>query len=96
MQKYCKWYNVDEETSLDTIRKLIGHHVVMAQEELKRLNADTTGWAMQDFLDQVQTSTQFPSVPLGVLEEMAQVRMDKSRQAWAEAREQMSRRKIMV
>jgi ribosomal protein S2 len=93
VNQYCQWYNLDpKKTELSTLQKIVGQHIVMSQNEIKRLNKDTKGWSMQDFLDHVKTSTQFPGVPSGVLEEMAQTQLTQSRQAWAEARKTMDRR----
>lgn len=97
MNKYCEWYSVntdklDPKTLQETVRKLVSQHIVLAQNEIKRLNINTQGWSMQQTLDHVKTSTQFPGVPKGVMEDLAKERMTKSRQAWAEAKEQVAQR----
>jgi hypothetical protein len=97
IDRYCDWYKLKKEsTPPGAVKKIVANHIASAQSEIKRLSADTKGWSMQDFLERVETSTQFPGVPVAVLEEMAQVRMAESRQAWAEAREKMDRRSFMM
>ena len=92
-QKYCSFYNLDpKRTRTDTIVKIVAQHIMMGQGELKRLTANTKGWSMQEILDQVKTSTRFPNVPAGVMEEMAQVQMTKTRNAYAEAKHKMDAR----
>jgi hypothetical protein len=83
-------------TSLDVFQKIAVRHVTLAEQELQRLKQDTSGWTMQQFLEHVQSSTQFPGLPLGVLEEMAQSRIAESRAAWSNAREKMSRRRFVM
>jgi hypothetical protein len=93
INKYCQWYNLDPKaTELDTITKIVAQHILMSQNEITRLNVDTTGWSMQNFLDHVKTSTQFPGEASGVMEELAQTQMRQSRSAWAEARSTMDKR----
>ena len=93
--KYCKWYGLDqEETELTTLKKMAAQHIKLAQDEIARLRSDTTGWTMQDYLDRLKTNTQFPGMPEAVLQEMAQVQLAKSREAWAESREKVKLRDI--
>jgi ribosomal protein S2 len=94
-EKYCKWYGLDHQTTeAETLQKIVAQHIVLAQDEIQKLRADTTGWSMQDFLDSIKTSTQFPGVPDAVLQEMAQVQLSKSRETWAESREKVRLRDI--
>jgi ribosomal protein S2 len=94
-EKYCKLYGLDQsKTEMDTLLKMAAQHIIMAQNEIMRLRKDTTGWSMQDFLDHVKTSTQFPGTPESVLQEMAQVQLETSREAWAESREKVKLRDI--
>jgi ribosomal protein S2 len=96
ISKYCEWYGLDKTTtSLGIIAKIVANHVVMAQDEIKRLNADTTGWSMQNFLDQIKTSTRFPGIPDLRLEEMAKIRMRKSREAYYEEKEKPIQRRAL-
>jgi ribosomal protein S2 len=93
IEKYSRMYELDpERADLLSVSKIVGHHVVAAQNELQRLHADTTGWTMGGFLHQVQTSSQFPQIPRGALEEIAKVQMTNARHAWAEARENVDLR----
>lgn len=93
IKKYKDWYNLDPENlNKNILRKLALQHIVMGQNEIKRLYADTTGWSMQEFLDQVKTSTQFPGTPTTVLEDMARIQMTKARHVWAEARDKVDQR----
>jgi ribosomal protein S2 len=91
--KYCEWYGLDPAmVNNDTITKLVSQHIIMAQNELKRLAADTTGWSMQDYLDHTKTSGNMPGVPEHVLEEQARKKLSESRTAWAMARHMMDSR----
>ena len=93
VEQYCRLYGLQaKNTPHDTVVKIVAQHIMMAQSEIKRLTADTKSWSMQQILDQVKTSTQFPGVPAGVLEEIALQRMTESRQAYAEAREKVTLR----
>ena len=93
VEQYCRLYGLGTTTTpLDTVVKIVAQHITMAQSEIKRLIADTKSWSMQQILDQVKTSTQFPGVPAGVLEEIALQRMTESRRAYAEAREKVTLR----
>ena len=93
VEQYCRLYGLRKETTPhDTVIKIVAQHIMMAQSEIKRLTADTKSWSMQQILDQVKTSTQFPGIPEGVLEEIALQRMADSRRAYAEAREKVTLR----
>jgi len=92
-QKYCSFYSLNPERTLTTtVVKIVAQHIMMGQGELKRLTANVNGWSMQEILDQVKTSTRFPNVPAGVMEEMAQVQMTKTRNAYAEAKHKIEAR----
>lgn len=94
IEKYCEWYGLDPQTTdLGTITQVVANHIVLAQNEIKRLNKDTTGWSMQEFLDHVKTSTKFPGLPDTQLEEMATLRMRLSRETYYEEKEKPAQRR---
>ena len=96
VEKYCRWYRFELDTvSLELIKKIISNHILLGQRELHRLDADTTGWSMEDFLAQVKTSTEMPGIPIGALENLALDQLTASRHAWAEARDEARSRALM-
>ena len=96
LDKYYRWYKLDRKTTeLDAVINIVANQIILAQNEIKRLNPDTTGWRMQDFLDHVKTSTVFPGIPDVVLEKMAYKRIKKTRQVYAMSREKVERRRLL-
>jgi ribosomal protein S2 len=94
IEKYCEWYGLDQgKTSEVAITKIAANHIVMAQNEIKRLNQDTTGWSMQDFLDHVKMASRFIGLPEGKLQEMAATRMRISREVYYEEQEKPMQRR---
>jgi hypothetical protein len=91
LDKYRGFYRVAKAPE-EMIIKLVAQQIVMAQNEVTRLNMDTTDWTMQQHLDHLKSSTQFPGVPAGVLEELAHSRLSENRRVWAETREQLAMR----
>ena len=90
--KYCEWYNLDPaKNHWQLMRKLISQHVILAQNEIRRLQQDTSGWSLQQHLDLVKTSLRFPNVPRGMMEELAHTRTTGDRHEWADATEAVSR-----
>jgi hypothetical protein len=92
LDKYRGFYRV-EKAPEEMVLKIVARQIVMAQNEVKRLNMDTTDWTMQQHSDHVKSSSQFPGIPAGVLEELAHSRLSESRRVWAETREQVAMRK---
>ena len=91
LDKYRGFYRV-EKAPEEMIIKIVAQQIVMAQNEVTRLHMDTTDWTMQQHLDHLKSSTQFPGVPAGVLEELAHSRLSENRRVWAETREQLAMR----
>ena len=92
--KYTQWYNLPPETvDWNLIRKLISQHMVLAQNEIRRLQQDTSGWTLQQHLDMVKTSLEFPNVPEGMMEELAHTRATVDRHEWADATDTIAKRR---
>jgi hypothetical protein len=90
--KYCEWYNLDPaQGQWPLIQKLISQHEVLAQNEIRRLQQDTSGWSLQQHMDLVKTSLRFPNVPKGMMEELAHTRVTEDRHEWADATEAVSK-----
>ena len=91
LDKYRGFYRV-EKAPEEMVVKIVAQQIVLGQNEIKRLTMDTTDWSMQQHLDHIKSSVQFPGIPVGVLEELAQLRLSESRRVWAETREQVATR----
>ena len=89
LEKYRQLYRV-EKAPEEMIIKIVAQQIVLGQNEVKRLLQDTTDWNMQQHLDHVKSSTEFPGIPVGVLEELARLRLSENRRVWAETREQVA------
>jgi ribosomal protein S2 len=95
--KYCEWYNLDPRKGhWPLIQKLIRQHQVLAQNEIRRLQQDTSTWSLQQHMDLVKTSLRFPNVPRGMMEELAHTRATGDRHEWADATEAVARQHAMM